>query len=318
MRSKMLLAGMALVAGPAAAAAAPSVEIGSAITVVNLVTASLEQDSRTLQTGDKVHQDEDILVGTDARSELKLDDETKLALGPGSRMKLDKFVYDPDKTSGTIILDLVKGTFRFITGVASKPSYVVRTPAASITVRGTIFDLFIHDDGETWVLLHDGALQACNARGRCQDLNEPGKLIRISDDGNVDPPVKWAGLPDKDKTPFDDAFPFVVNAPTIDPEPILTREVIILGNLPEATKPEEKEPEYTEPDNDQPTKKYNKPRYKQTKQRQPQRTKQTKKGGGDGLGTAIGIGIGIGIGLGGMKGGHKGGGDYGGGHKGKY
>lgn len=315
MRFTILFAGVALAAGSTAAAAAPALEIGSAITVVNLVTAELEQDSRTLATGDKVHQDEDIIVGSDAKSELKLDDETKLALGPGSRMKLDKFVYDPDKTSGTIILDLVKGTFRFITGVASKPSYVIRTPAASITVRGTIFDLFIHDDGETWVLLHDGALQACNARGRCQDLNEPGKLIRISDDGSVDPPVKWAGLPDKDKTPFDDAFPFVVNAPSIDPEPILNREVIILGNLPEPTKHED-EPKYEEPD-DQPSKKATKPRYKETKSPpRQQRTRTTKKsGGGDGLGTAIGIGIGIGIGLGGMKGGGHGGG----GHKGgKY
>jgi len=51
-----------------------------------------------------------------------------VALGPGSRLLLDKFVYDPQKGSGTIVLNLVKGAFRFVTGIASKPSYLIRVP----------------------------------------------------------------------------------------------------------------------------------------------------------------------------------------------
>ncbi len=31
---------------------------------------------------------------------------------------------------------------------------------------------------------------------------------------------------------FDKAFPFVVNAPSIDPNPIFTRDIIILGTYP--------------------------------------------------------------------------------------
>ena len=64
--------------------------------------------------GDGVSQDEVIAVGSDALSELVFKDETKLALGPGSQVKLDKFVYDPDKTSGSIAVNLLKGTFRFM------------------------------------------------------------------------------------------------------------------------------------------------------------------------------------------------------------
>ena len=55
------------------------------------------------------------------KGEFRLNDDTKLALGPGSRLVLDKFVYDSDKKAGSIVLDLTKGAFRFITGVASKP-----------------------------------------------------------------------------------------------------------------------------------------------------------------------------------------------------
>ena len=139
------------------AAAVSQQPVGSALVVVNLVTAEYNRDTRTLQKGDRVHQDERIEVGLDGSSELELDDDTKLALGPGSHLTLDKFVYDPDKSNGSIVLDLVKGTFRFITGVAEKPTYVIKTPAAAITVRGTIFDVFVQDDGLSWLLLHEGA-----------------------------------------------------------------------------------------------------------------------------------------------------------------
>lgn len=295
--------------------AAPQQPIGSALVVVNLVTAEFNRDTRTLQDGDKVHQDESIEVGSDASSELKLDDNTKLALGPGSHLKLDKFVYDPAKTKGSIVLDLVKGTFRFVTGVAEKPTYVIKTPSAAITVRGTIFDVFIQENGPSWLLLIEGAIRVCNERGtQCRDLTEPGKLIRISGDGDVGPPVKWASLQGKDDKPFDDAFPFVGKPPTIDPTPVLTRDVIILGNLPDEDKPKEVE---------KPKKRTETTKTKKTEKTKPKKTRTAKKkdSGDDavarGVGTAIGIGIGIGIGKIGSGGGRNHGGGMSGGRQ-KY
>lgn len=296
--------------------AASQQPIGSALVVVNLVTAAFNRDTRTLQQGDRVHQDELIEVGLDATSELKLDDETKLALGPGARLMLDKFVYDPARTKGSIVLDLVKGSFRFVTGVAEKPTYVIKTPSAAITVRGTIFDVYVEDNGEAWLLLLDGAIQVCNARGQCQDLTEPGKLIRISDDGDVGRPSRWASLSDKDSVPFDDAFPFVTKAPSIDPTPTLTRDVIILGKLPEAAPPKKRRTETRTP-----TKKRAErtPTKVKEKTKAKKKTRTAKKSGTSdeqvmrGVGTAIGIGLAIGIGKGG---GYKGGGKHRGGSMG--
>ncbi len=51
--------------------------------VVNLVTAELNRDTRSLQDGDKVHQDENIEVGTDALGEIKLDDDDQARAGAG-------------------------------------------------------------------------------------------------------------------------------------------------------------------------------------------------------------------------------------------
>ena len=218
----IMLAASSFLAGDVLAA--PSARIGDAIVIVNEVKA----DERKLAVGDDVRQDETIAVSADAQSELKLDDDTKIALGPGSKLLLDKFVYDPDKKVGAIVVNLAKGAFRFITGAAAKSSYIVKTPNASITVRGTIFDVFTLRTGSVWVLLHDGAVEVTGAKsGVCRVLDQPGRLMRISETGRVSPSVNWSDLPGKSDVPFETAFPFVNNAPQIDPVPHMSQSEIV-------------------------------------------------------------------------------------------
>lgn len=292
--------------------------VGETLVVVNLVTAAFNHDTRSLAAGDQVRQNEIIEVGLDALSEIELEDDTKLALGPGSRLTLDKFVYDPEKSRGSIVLDLVKGTFRFVTGVAEKPTYLIKTPAAAITVRGTIFDIYVEEAGLAWLLLHEGAVQVCNLRGQCRDLDEPGKLIRIDDDGDVGPPVRWASLDGNDRVPFDDAFPFVTSGPAFDAQPVLTREAIMLAALPKPDKPKPKPETRKKTETKSPSKTSRKRAAMPTKAKKKKQRRQARRGGSrdsELLGTAIGIGVGIGLGRiggGGRKGGNYGSGTPGG------
>ena len=216
-----LLAAAALIACALSAQAAPGDDIGSAVRVINLVTGTYEQDHRDLSKGDPVRQDELIEVGDDGIGELLLRDDTKLALGPGSRLLLDQFVYKPDIDGGAIVLNLVRGAFRFITGIAAKPAYVIKTPTAAITVRGTIFDVYIEPNGRSWLLLIDGGIEACNERATCVDLDEPGKLLLITPDGELSQPRLWTEL-DTDGRDFAKTFPFVETPPEVDPDPIFT------------------------------------------------------------------------------------------------
>jgi hypothetical protein len=227
----LVTAGLPLAALNARAASGDS--IGDARTIVSVVKADFEKQERSLSVGDNVRQDEVIEVSSDGKGEFRLNDDTKLALGPGSRMVLDKFVYDSDKKAGTIVLDLTQGAFRFITGVASKPTYLIRTPVAAITVRGTIFDLFILPDTTVWLLLHQGAIEVTSAKGVCHVLDQPGQLMRVTSDGSVGLPINWKSLPGHEAVPFDTAFPFVANAPQIDPVPVMERAVIVDGAFPD-------------------------------------------------------------------------------------
>lgn len=214
--------------------AAPGDRIGDAVAIVNKVVADYDREQRTLAAGDDVRQDEVIQVNADAQGELKLDDDTKLALGPGSRLVLDKFVYDSDKKAGSIVVDLAKGAFRFVTGIAAKSTYIIKTPNASITVRGTVFDVFVFPDKTVWLLLHEGAVEVTGRKSACRVLDQPGRLIAISNGGRVGRPVDWSKLTDTEGPAFDTAFPFIDKPPQIVSAPVLTRAAILSSALPEA------------------------------------------------------------------------------------
>ncbi len=321
-----------LVVGPVYAAGGDP--IGATLSVVDIVTAAYNRDTRTLGAGDDVRQNELIDVSKDGSTELKLNDDTKLALGPGAKLLLDKFVYDSEKATGDIGVDLVEGAFRFMTGKAKKPSYVVKVPRASITVRGTIFDVFVKTDVGSWLLLHEGAVTVCDERGRCRDLDEPGKLVRITNAGEVEVPAHWNKVDKSGLPPLDTSFPFVAKPPKIDPKPIFTTdELIKLGALAPVIVPPRKVKDdppprrtktpKTEKAEDKPSKKRkteqaeDKPSKKKLVKVavpvKPKKPKPTKRASNDdaaakaALGIAIGVGIGIGLGkIGG--GGGKGGG----------
>jgi hypothetical protein len=224
-----------------------------------------------------------------------LRDQTKLALGPGSRLTLDRFVYNPDRENGAIVLNLIKGGFRFITGVAAKPFYSIRTPVASITVRGTIFDIYIEENGPVWLLLHEGAIRACNSSGECRSLDDPCRLLRIDAGGKLEEPGTWNALPAARQVNFERAFPFVVSPPGVDPTPVFTRADIELGRCPEpkVRKAEEPTPKI---------KKAEKPR-RQARKVSRTRQKYARRRAPPSYSPGISIGIGIGFGGGGGGGG---------------
>ena len=285
----------------APALADPGDVIGAATTVVNQVTGEFARDVRTLTTGDDVRQEEIIAVGAASVGELMLRDETKVALGPGARLVLDRFVYDPDKSAGAIVLNLVKGGFRFITGIAAKPVYVIRTPTASITVRGTIFDVFIEETGAIWLLLHEGGIRVCNDQDECRNLDDPCRVLRVAPGGKPEDPGTWNALPTAREVSFETAFPFVVKPPQVDPRPIFTRDDIELGRCPEPTvKPKVRKAKLDDSDDDPPkkarVKKKTKHVYVAPRRKRVRRASEPK-------GPGITIGIGIGFGGGGRRGG---------------
>lgn len=207
---------LAAVIAPVPAAAQDTPEIGTAVLVKRTVTAKLGEDSRVLRANARVRRTELLETGAEASAELRLDDETKLALGPNASLKLDDFVIGRSEGVTTIGVNFVKGTFRFLTGSQDSKSYRIQTPSATIGVRGTVFDVYVAGNGETLVLLHEGEVDVCNKSRACQRHNTRGRIVRAGIDGVISTPVKFVtgmipGLS------VGRAFPFIGRTLRIDP-----------------------------------------------------------------------------------------------------
>lgn len=205
--------------GPVRSAADP--EIGTTVITVKSVHGYLGQLERALSEGARVHLNEALKTGADSRAELQLDDDTKLALGPNGRLILDDYVVG-EKSTKRISLNVLKGAFRFVTGDNDKRAYRIDTPSASIGVRGTVFDLYVHNDRETLILLLEGTIGVCSRTapgsmaGACRVIDQKERLVYACGNGIVSVPLKWAHtlLPG---VPITTAFPFLQDAPRVDP-----------------------------------------------------------------------------------------------------
>ena len=106
-----------------------------------------------------------IEIGTGKASavDIRLIDESTLIMGETSELILDSMVYNPNRgvVEGTITA--VKGIFRFSTS-GVKMDFTINTPAATIGVRGTEFDVLTKLT-ETEITVHEGTIEVTSVAG---------------------------------------------------------------------------------------------------------------------------------------------------------
>ncbi len=100
------------------------------------------------KVGDLVYQGDAVATGADGKVGINFTDGTSFNLSNNARMVLNEFVYDPNSTSNSSLINLTKGTFTFVAGkVAKTGDMKIDTPVATMGVRGTTPRIEISDDG---------------------------------------------------------------------------------------------------------------------------------------------------------------------------
>jgi hypothetical protein len=175
------------------AAAQNASKIGVASAVKNRVDGTIGGGTRPLAAGADVFAREVVRTGEQSTAQLLFLDETSLSIGPSSEVTLDRFVYDPNRNSGNVVLNATKGAFRFVSGSQQPSSYQIRTPVATIGVRGTIFDLYIAQNAKrqwTMVLILVKGGTSANILGKVYNLNTPGQALILTQGGQIQQ-VTW-------------------------------------------------------------------------------------------------------------------------------
>lgn len=144
---------------PAAVAAEPAGDV--TLLTGRATAAGVEGDIRPLEKGGVVYAGEVINTGPNSYLNIKFTDGGRVLLRPNSRFQIEQYSYtgtagtgarqgrdsgSPNveaESEGNALFRLLKGGFRAVTGLIGRDrreNYRVRTPVATIGIRGTDFE----------------------------------------------------------------------------------------------------------------------------------------------------------------------------------
>ena len=127
---------------PAVAAVEKNTRAGITKVIEGDVRLMDAQGIRPLKSGDPVFSGDRLLSGKSGLASVVLRDGTTLMLSNNSQLQIQQFDYNSTTTEGKILVDLVQGSIRVVTGLISKlnPNAVqVKTNTLLVGVRGTDF-----------------------------------------------------------------------------------------------------------------------------------------------------------------------------------
>lgn len=156
--------------------------VGEAVLVQNQVARVAGSLTMPISVGDGLMRDETVRTGTESAAKLVMADSTNLSIGPNASITLDRTVFNDEHSYREIAIKLATGAFRFVTGHSEKAAYTIRTPIASIGVRGTVLDILSQRD-KTTVVLQQGASRVCAIGGACIELLNLGDTATVTSTG---------------------------------------------------------------------------------------------------------------------------------------
>jgi hypothetical protein len=98
----------------------------------------------------------DILETLKGRAGITFEDGTRVQCTEFSKLTIDEFVYDPSSGKGKLAMKASLGTVRYASGLIAKNSreeIKVKTPTASVAVRGTDFSMTVDELGRSLIIL---------------------------------------------------------------------------------------------------------------------------------------------------------------------
>ena len=130
-------------------------------------SGAIERGADSLEAVDGLGiQMRDTAVTANANMRIDFVDDTRVDITEHSRLIIDEFVYDPANDIGKLSIKASLGTVRYASGQIAKnfkQNVKIRTPSATIAVRGTDFIMVVDEMGGSMITL----LPSCDTTGAC-------------------------------------------------------------------------------------------------------------------------------------------------------
>lgn len=158
MNIKFTIVILALCAAPLCHSSEVAGKTMLAIGKVDAVT-STSQEQRTLKRRSPIYANDLIKTGDKGKAQIRMSDGGLIALKGDSELVIADYNYSQDDGKGTVVMELVKGGLRSVTGniKAQSGDYMLKTPVGSIGVRGTHYEIELIDSS-MFIAVWDGAI----------------------------------------------------------------------------------------------------------------------------------------------------------------
>ncbi len=104
-------------------------------------------------TGDPIFQRDVLETNASGSLGVTLKDNTRVSLGPKSRLVLKEFVFNPKEEKYSFASEIMRGTLVYLSGMMAKlspESVSIKTPTATVGIRGTKLIIQILEEGEEY------------------------------------------------------------------------------------------------------------------------------------------------------------------------
>ena len=217
--TRFAVVSLALAANLASAGAANAATVGINAAIRNKVMVRAVTDSAAHPAilKARVGLGDQVQTANASVLQILLLDRSNFTVGSNARVTIDRFVYDPNRSASAVGATVAKGAFRFISGrsIHNMPGQTaIRTPVASIGVRGTMVEGAVGEDAARIAAKEAGAaggkVDPATAslivlRGPGATTTEPGGAIDITADGQtiaLDRPGLALFVPGPDQKPI--------------------------------------------------------------------------------------------------------------------
>lgn len=146
-----------------------------------------EAGKRMVQTGYRLKEKDTVLTNNEGFAVLVFSDKTRITVESNSEFMIDTFLYPQGRPKqGKVLLRLIKGGARTLTGLigqANPDQFKLKTPVATMGIRGTGFDTYY--DQQVYVTVWQGGVTAIrtNDQGRKRQNIALNQTFRIDNTG---------------------------------------------------------------------------------------------------------------------------------------
>jgi hypothetical protein len=169
------------------------VGIGRSVFVVSDVEGQLgDTPAKRIAINDDILFNEDITTGAEAKTVIEFRDGSTFEVGPGSVVRIDSFVFNPDEGVSRKALQVGTGVFRYVSAfVTADQGAQISTPGGTLAIRGSVISGIVDPETPTFVYVGEGNASFANDGGST-DL-PPGSAIAVPT--RTTPPMRPEAMP---------------------------------------------------------------------------------------------------------------------------